>query len=65
MSDTKRKMKKPKHTSRKLTVPCQFKDDEIDTLEELSNKHYFGNNSLAIRESVKLASIHKNKKGVK
>ena len=64
MSNTIRRKKKVNHT-RKKSVPCQFIGDELDGLEELSERFYFGNASLAIRESVKYTLDHKrNKKEV-
>lgn len=64
MSDTIRKKKKVNHTS-KRSISCEFQGEYLDDIDELSSKFYFGNTSLAIRESVKYALDHKrNKKEV-
>ena len=62
MSDTKRKMKRPKHKAR---VSLEMPIDEFNDLDEMTGKHYFGNRSLAFRESAKYANVHKfNKKEI-
>lgn len=61
MSNTIRKKIKANHKARlSLEMPM----DEHDGLAEMADRHYFGNMSLAVRESVKYAKVHKfNKKG--
>jgi Arc/MetJ-type ribon-helix-helix transcriptional regulator len=61
MSNTIRKKIKPNHKAR---VSLEMPKNEFDDLNEMTDRHYFGNMSLAVRESVKYAKVHKfNKKG--